>query len=182
MDPKASTSRYILTALAIILVITAFVLIALNALTIQQGGTPFLSGANQYKAGYLAARARYQTMFPSLAQPITTLNGTVADVLDNGLYIQATNVDTDMTADGLDDHRTVLTTDATVIQKITNKDPGIFAQEMSDAAKNGTPPPQPFTAQTMKLSEINVGDAVSVSVSEDARTNGQVTATTINVR
>ncbi len=189
MNSHASTSRYILTALSIILVITAFILVGLNALEIQKGGSLFSFGAPsqaqlnaQYRAGYLAARAREQTLFPAIAMPITILNGTITNLTSDGFIINATNVDTNKIADGLDTRRNVKLTSTTVIQKVISKSPKDFAKELAAGVKLDKTLPRPFTTQTIRASNLSVGENVTVMISKDARTNGTVTALTINIR
>jgi len=187
MNSHASTSRYILTALSIILVITAFILVGLNALEIQKGGSLFSFGAPsqaqlKYRAGYLAARAREQTLFPAIAMPITILNGTITNLTSDGFIINATNVDTNKIADGLDTRRNVKLTSTTVIQKVISKSPKDFAKELAAGVKLDKTLPRPFTTQTIRASNLSVGENVTVMISKDARTNGTVTALTINIR
>ncbi len=113
MGTTKSTSRYILTTLAIIIVITAFILVGLNALQLEKrlasssfgkAGTVELNA--KYVEGYLAARQKYQTMCPFANQPTYSLNGTVQSVnADGSLTILQESLESDELVDHVSDQR-----------------------------------------------------------------------------
>ncbi len=181
MEHQKSTSRYILTALAIILVITAFILVGLNALNIDQrmglslGKIQATSGQldQRYKDGFLAARAKYRSMCPTIITTGTMMSGTVTAVDASSLTVKQSSFDTDSDVDGVSDLRTVNITAQTKIQSQIAKLPQDFTREMA-AYKPGLPgqfkaPPMAYTVKSVNISDIKVGDKVDVTAANNVR-------------
>lgn len=180
-----------MTALAIILVITAFILIGLNALQLQQGGS-VLQTPNQsqldakYREGYLAARQKYQMLCPQLAQAQKNFSGKITAISGNTVTVDAANLDSDMIVDNLGSTRTINLVASTKIQRTTQKDQAEITKEMdaySQTAPSPTnPPPQLYNVTDLSASDLNVGEVVSVTTVEDARSSEQLTAVAVNVQ
>lgn len=190
MEPTKSTSRYILTALAIILVITAFVLVGLNALNIEQrlGLSPGIWGTDSaqleenYRLGYLAAREKYKGICPSVERQGSIISGIVDSVEGDSLTITQDYFDTDEKVDGISDTRHANITANTKIELHTQKDQEVLSKELA-AFKPGpdSTPPAPFILSNIKLSDIKPGDRVNVISDSELRLAEEFTALTINV-
>lgn len=179
----SSSSRSILTILAIVLVITAFVLVGLNALKTQSSKT-----SDQYTQGFLAARTMYTQMCPMVRneQSATTLTGTVQSNNGSSLVILANNLDTDQKIDGVGLTRTVTVTADTKIQQTTQKTSIELSQEVQAFIANhatGTrpTPPSPYTVTNLSLSEIKAGDVVTIQSGAPVRLLQTIPAVSIGV-
>jgi hypothetical protein len=186
MDYRSSTSRYILTALAIILVVTSFILVGLNALNLQQRlQVPSLTSTGgqdtqaAYVSGYLAARKKYQNLCPITAQAQMGFAGTVQAISGTGLKVKAENLDTDLTVDGVDDVRVVSLAANATIQKSVQKTEAQLATELK--ADHNTPP-LAVTLTSMRLADIKLGDRVFVSSLSDVRLVQTIVASSIIVQ
>ncbi|MBP9863988.1 hypothetical protein KBC54_00875 [Patescibacteria group bacterium] len=184
MEQRSSTSRYILTALAIILVITTFILVGLNALTLEQRmragvsiSNPTLLSNQGYIEGYKAARKKYAALCAIPVDNVTSFSGTIQAINSNGFTVTALTLDTDSKVDGISDDREITMTSDTKIQKITDKTPAEMAAE--DSAKA---PPTPYNVTLLQLKDLTVGQTVTVSSATDVRLEPVITATTITVR
>jgi hypothetical protein len=188
MESTKSTSRYILTALAIILVITAFVLVGLNALNIEQRlglSTGWGNSAQleeHYRLGYQAAREKYKSMCPMVEKQGSTISGTVTSVTSDSLTIEQDFFDTDELVDGVSNLRHAKISANAKIQAHTAKDPEILNKELA-ALKPGSEsqPPAPFTVTNIKLSDIKPGDRVVMTSDTELRLAEEFIALTINL-
>lgn len=188
MDQHASTSRYILTSLAVILVITAFILVALNAYQTQQGrgirlGTPSGQTADQsYIQGYLAARSKYQAICPFAGGVAYTVTGAVEKVSSRTITLFQKSLDTDSLVDRVSDERTILLTPETVIQKQVPKSPEDISKEIQAQKDKGlAPPPLPYTIQRLSVADLQQGQTITVQSSSDVRLAPSITALTITL-
>ncbi len=186
MDGQKSTSRYILTALAIILVITAFILIALNALKISTPLTSLTgqSTADAYREGFLSARTKYAAMCPLINNDGNIISGTVTAVSGDTLTITQTTFDTEESIDGVGDTRTVKSSAATKVEMTAAKDPAVFQKELAEfkpSPDKVVSPPSPVTVQAANFSDIKVGDIVRVTSDTNLRLAPEITATDITV-
>ncbi len=185
MEQRSSTSRYILTALAIILVITTFILVGLNALNLEQRmrvGSAFIPQAaapsNQgYIDGYKAARAKYKALCALPIDTVMNFSGTIKSISANSLTVTALTLDTDPIVDGIGNDREVTITANTKIQKLTDK---TVEEMMADNA--ATTPPTPFKISQLQLKDLTVGQTISINSATDVRLAPVVTAETITVR
>ncbi|MBI5654725.1 hypothetical protein HZC53_03690 [Candidatus Uhrbacteria bacterium] len=191
MESNASTSRYILTALCIILVITAFILVGLNALNIENRlGIKILPSPTnaqlqeQYKKGYLAAREKIAPLCPMVNRSGNSLSGTVKSVSGNTLTVEQKTFDTDETVDGVSNIRKVTLSANTPIQLLASKPQDVLSKELADFKpdpKNPSNPPSPFTITTIRVSDIKVGDAVTITSNKDLRLMAEFAATMVQV-
>jgi hypothetical protein len=185
MPQRSSTSRYILTALAIILVITAFILVGLNALQLQRGnglGLSLLSKQTDeaYKEGYLAAREKYKTLCP-LPAATNILTGTVVSNDGTTMRVQETSLDTDPKVDGVNDIRTITLAPSATIVEIERKTPQQLAAENPVATNKPQVPANPFTQKTIHLTDITPGMTVAVQSQDDVRLAPSIVASTITL-
>lgn len=173
-----------MTALAIILVITTFILVGLNALNLQQrmSLTSSLSpsgSANQgYIDGYKAARAKYAALCALPIENVMNFSATVKAVNANGLTVTALTLDTDPKVDGISNDREITVTAETKIQKLTDKTP----EEMSAEANATTTPPSPFKITQLQLKDLTVGETITISSATDVRLAPVITAQAITIR
>ena len=149
-----------------------------------------------YQAGFDAAREVIKNS--SLAGVLTpsnlrTLSGRVTSVGANQITIHYTP--SDPFADPALADRTILVNSSTNIVKLTQIDPKVFQTEMAAFLKavetsSSTPtqstlpstPPSSSTAVTISLTDIKVGDAVTVMASENIGTAKEFTASEIQVQ
>lgn len=186
MEQRSSTSRYILTALSIILVLTAFILVALNAVqleryvssgkSLRQSSSTDADGGG-YIAGYKAAREKYQMLCPLPVTNSLTLSGVIQSVSSNTLVVLAKNLDTDPIVDGISDERTILLSAKTKIQKLTPK----TSEELAQASNAGTFV-EPFQITVLNASSLKVGQLVSIQSDSEVRFAAKITAITITVQ
>ena len=181
-----STSRYILTSLACILVLTALLLVALNSFA-PKTQLPFgmKTTSQAYMDGYLAARAQYQNKCPNLQaeQNINHFTGTVQANDGQTLTVLQTSLDTDPNIDGVSNTRTVTVSNQTLIHAMTQKSPEALNKEIQASQKLGAAgsPPQPFTTTDIKLSDIHVGDTVMIESDQSVRLLATIPATVISI-
>lgn len=182
MPKSQSLSRYILTVLAIIFVATAFILVGLNALRLEQKiGT---TAKENYVKGYLAARSAYASMCAFSSQETSQLTGQVQIVGASSLTLVQQSLDTDPIVDGVSNARTANVTSATVIQRVLQKSPEQLKAELDEYAKLKNPKsplPSAVTYQRIKLSDIKQGDRVFVQSASNIRFLETFDATLIRV-
>lgn len=190
---SSSTSRTILATLSVCLVITAFVLIALNAYLKQPMGNKqtsnrfFGTSSDQaYKDGYEAARQRFSKMYPVLSQETRVVSGSVVEISANGLTLKQDSLAVDPKADGVSDTRTITVDAKTVISRVTEKDPDAFRKEMEvflakqgQAGTDPVSPPIPTISTPSKLSDIKPGMRISIESDVDVRLLSTIHANTI---
>lgn len=144
--------------------------------------------------GYLGAGSQYSAQldkakkaFPTL--PATqTIFGTIKSISGNVITLQTQSAVNPF--ENIPEVRTVTVTSATKIVKNERKDLNVLQQEMADYQKalkstsrtvpvagsttpaiaNMTIPPMPFTQTEIKLSDLKVGDMVSVDADKDIKT------------
>ena len=182
MDYSTSKSRYILTALAIILVITAFILVVLNALNLERLRVPSLTSNGEqaaYVNGYLAARKKYQAMCPFALHTTFGFSGTVQQVSGSSLKVSADSLDTDQTVDGVGDERTVSLAANATVQRYIKKSDAELERELSTSPPL---PPSTSTFTNITLADIKKGDKVFVTSATDVRLASTVIATSIVVQ
>lgn len=188
---QPSASRYILTALATILVITTFILVGLNALNLQKRftapeGSP--TATKGYQDGYLAARAKYSAMCPFVNQRTNTVTGVITATSANSFTITQNSLDTDPIVDGIGDERTIAITPQTQITKNTPKDPKKLAEEQaqfiaSNKSLTTAVPPSPVIQEAMSIGDLRVGQSVLVqSTASDIRFESTIYAQTVTVK
>lgn len=156
--PNQSTSRYILTALSIILVITAFILVALNAIQIQKrpGAVPAVSnGPLQIKTN------------------VTTVGGTIQAVNGSSFTMKLDQLNGQVVAANVNDVRTVMVSASTSVMSMEQKAPAEFQKEMSAYSaslktplKPGSPMrtiPLPYINKKLTLSDLKAGMSVTLT-------------------
>ena len=189
MEPNKSASRYILTALAIILVITAFVLIGLNAFNLEQrlglskGKASDEQLAARYKAGYLAARADLKTICPIIERHGDTISGKVTAVSGSKITFTQDSFDTNETIDGVKNDRTANLQTGAKIEVLNPKPVDSFNAEIA-AFKPGPNlnPPLPYTVTAGGLGDIKPGVRITLTGSGDLRLAKEFTALTVRIQ
>lgn len=188
-----SAGRTILSLLAVLLLITAFVLLALNAYMQQPVGSartnaPLFGGNSEqaYKDGYQAARNRFAQLYPGINTESRVVSGTIVSVSANGFILTQDSLAVDPKADGIADNRTISVDEKTSIVTVKEKDPDDFRKEMQEfLEKSGsrtTPPPAPplaTTETTTTLSNLRVGQRVTVESDADLRFLPTIHAVTV---
>lgn len=190
-----SASRRILAGLAIILVITAFILVGLNALQKQNGQSslmtnpiaditnPSASTDEGYVKGYLAARAKYQLLCPMVqTQNSKILSAKIASIAGSSMKVTPLNMDTDPVVDNVPDQRTVSFVGSTPIMKQTMLSPQEFAKILQNAQSQPgkmTTVPVPFTMTTSTISDLKVGQIVQITSDKETRLLETIPASSI---
>ncbi len=195
MDTTTSKSRYILTSLAIIIVITAFILVGLNALHLENrlasssfGKAGAVELDAKYVEGYLAARQKYQAMCPFANQPAYSLSGTVQSInTDGSLTVLQDSLESDELVDHVSDQRWITLTPNTIIMRSVAKSQEQFQKETAEfnsaraAGSAAVTPPSPMSEELVQLGDIPVGSRVRVESDQDIRTLERFSATRISV-
>lgn len=187
---QSSTSRYILTSLAIIIVITALALVALNAFQLEKrfsSGISANSTTEAYVQGFLAARKKYQALYPAPSPSSHLLSGVIRSVGTNSFVLTQTSLDTDPIVDGVSDDRTIVLTNNAALSIIAPKSSEQFSQELNafqHASPNKTGanvPPSPTLRQSIKPSDMKVGQMVSIESDEEVRLLSTIHAKSVTV-
>lgn len=184
-----SASRHILVSLAIILVITAFVLVGLNAWLEQHGKAPLISNPftqksidDAYARGFQNARTKYQQLCPQLAAASPKMFvGIVTSVSGQHLSVKPTNLDTDATVDHVPDIRAITISADTTIQKQLFLTPGDLAKQAKDAAdkqKAGSVIPPSMSASST-FADLKEGQTVQIVSDQDVRLLSTIPAVSI---
>jgi hypothetical protein len=171
---ERSYSRYILVVLCVSIVMTAIVLVALNAYTKSKTiPTPALQddSADAYRAGFAAAKARFEQYgLNVLAGQNNVLIGDVKSVSSAALVVTQENLMTDEIVSGVSNDRTVRVTAETAIVQETPKPAAQFEKEQDAFSKlppgTATEPPNPTVRTMIRLADIKNGDRVRVTASE----------------
>ncbi len=180
MKNSSTPSRNLLTTLAVILVVTAFVLVGLNSLQLEkklQSET-----AKSYVNGYLTARKTYQDVCPFAGRETNHFSGTVQSTNGTELLVLAESLDTDPLVDGVSNVRRITVTNSTVIQKSVKKSATQLQQELTAYAKLPSPkgpPPTEVSMVQIKLSDIQNGSKVYVESASDVRMQSVISAIVI---
>lgn len=184
MDYRSPTSRYILTVLAIILMITTFILIGLNAFNIQGR---FVTGKS-YNDGFLAAREMYQKMCPNFIGEAKSISGVVTSVQGGSFVLKQDSLDTSEEVDGVSDSRTIAVAESTKFVKYDQKSTEQMQKDLDAFIKarnennQPTPPPSLNTVRAMTFADIQVGQRVSVVSDSDVRLKEVISATTVTLQ
>lgn len=162
------------------------------AVALVAGGVAGYYGASyQYSGTLTKAKAAFPTQ-PTMQM----VSGTVKSVSGNTVTIQTQPSMNPF--ENLPAVRTVTVTSTTKIVKNEQKDTAVFQQEMADFQKamqksvpvpgsTSTPamnlptPPTPFNETVLKVSDIKVGDMVSVDAGKDVKTAASFDAVKITV-
>jgi hypothetical protein len=171
-------SRRILTGLAVILTITALILIGLNALNLKKH---FQWKSSGYVEGYNAAREKYAKMCPMINDPITLFSGTISHRSGKILTIISDHFDSGFSSN-FDEERKVIVSDQTKISKRVERDSAEYDRLLKTFDPRSTElPPMPFTFTDLELSDLNEGMNVTIQTNEDARTTAELTAINITL-
>ena len=127
---------------------------------------------------------RAKQFFPQISD-VRAISGTVTEIRGNLLVLKADPLMNPF--DEAPETRIVMITDATTIIKQISKDPDKFQRELEayqsklteTPSEDFTPLPSPFTEETLLLSDIAVGNRVSVEAAENIKTAEQFTAVRI---
>lgn len=189
---ERSYSRYLLVVLCVSITVTAVVLVALNAYANSKRPAPSGPASDQeittaYRAGFNAARERLTKYGFGAPSDTQTLTGTVRSVSGGKLIVSQENLMTDALISGITDDREVTTTASTKITRDVQKPAAQFQAEQEAFAKlPPSPSLQPPTAtikSTIRISDINVGDHVTISAQEsDITMLPSITAASISVQ
>lgn len=181
MKTEKSLSRYILVVLSISVVLTALIIVALNAYVNNQrlaqddsgiitGTAKSLSSYDEgYKDGFKVAREKY-------AQgPDKTLliQGEILETGSDQLVVKGQGLYTEESIDDVPDTRIAKITSTTKIVKqtsYTDEEYQVVLQEWN--AQGGSEvggPPLPFTEQEVAIEDVETGARVTVKADEDIR-------------
>jgi hypothetical protein len=190
MSPEKSLSRYILVVLSVSVVLTALVIVAINAYVnnarLSSGSNSFIDSTlssfsyNQgYKDGYNAARDRFNIM----PLEIRAINGEIIDITNDSVTINAVNLNTDEFVDDISNLRKAIINEDTKIFARTALSEEDFDKQLSawrsTGAMQGNPPPTGFTQTEIKLSDLKVGDTAVLTANQDIRLMETFTAESV---
>jgi hypothetical protein len=192
MSPEKSLSRYILVVLSISVVLTALVIVAMNAYVnnyrLSNDSDSFIDSTlssfsyNQgYKDGYNAARDK----FHFAPAEIRTISGKIIETTANSLTIDAINLDTDEFVDGVSNVRKVELTGTTKFFRRTALSEAEFDQAMSawrsTGATKNEPLPSSFTDEEISVSDLQTDQNIVINSNQDIRLMETFTAESIVV-
>ncbi|MBU2566911.1 hypothetical protein KKG46_05135 [Patescibacteria group bacterium] len=175
MDHQTSISRYILVVLAISVVFTTLVLVALNAwvgnnrlsqLSTNVPGLNNLSGKSYdegYKDGYNDAKEMYKINPLALSDEQYSLNGTIVSVDTEKIVIRKSETMEDVTVN--------ISTTTAIIKRVA-----LTQEQLDEKIKNWekmddegvlNPPPLPIDDTTVTSADLIAGQTVLVSAKDN---------------
>lgn len=173
-----------LVVLCVAVVCTALILVGLNAYSTPQNGMLGNTGGSQasdeeiseaYRSGFETAKQRFEKYGLGVQGDSHILVGTVQRNSGGKLIVLQENLMTDALVSGVSDDREVTTTASTKIMRVTQKSATQFAAEQDAFAKlppsPNTQPPTPTLQSQIKISDIKIGDVVTVTAKETDITN-----------
>ena len=155
----------------------------------------YFGGSRSVIASYAAKIAAVNKIFPAMPATVFSLSGQVKSINGNTIVINANPLTQNPFAEGnFPAVREVAVTGATSIIRIEQKDPAVFQKEMAASQKAmqsrtvsaGTPPaaitlPNPFIEAVLKLSDVKIGDTITVTAASDITNAARFEATKIQV-
>ncbi len=156
-----------------------------------------VTGANTYEAGWNAAKARLAAsphlgMMMNRSGEVKSVSGTVESISGNRITIKIKPLEP--LASPTLDSRIVTITNTTKITKMIPRDPQTVQKEMDAFMKSiQTPPkagtqmitppmpPSPSTKQDAIISDIKVGDTITVTAVENIKEIKKFTATEVQI-
>ncbi|OGL74120.1 hypothetical protein A3E39_03000 [Candidatus Uhrbacteria bacterium RIFCSPHIGHO2_12_FULL_60_25] len=167
---EKSASRYILVTLAVVLFVTAMVLVILQNTSFKTTGFGIKTYGDGYVDGFTKARElASQAGLPSLPTR-QALSGTITDVATDSVTFTAMGLVMDERVDGVGLTRAAYVTKDTVIVLMSlrpaeemQKLQQAFAEQMGKLKPGGSPPtpPSPFVAKEIALTDVQTGDLVT---------------------
>ena len=191
LSKPAIFMKVALIATSIVVLILA-VLLAGSALNLN---CPFGFVTDQnssYEAGWMAASQKLEEsglLRPETAE-IFTISGTITQISENQIIIKADPTVINPLAIQAPESRTVTVNPETKIIKQIPKtqeelaaDEEKFVNEREKLEPEAAPPtrPLPYTEKEIKLSELKIGDKISVTSDQNIKFATEITATEINV-
>ncbi len=191
MSPEKSLSRYILVVLSVSVVLTALIIVAINAyvnnarLSSDNGfidSTLSSFSYNQgYKDGYNAARDK----FHFAPVEVRAINGTIIEKTSNSVTINAINLDTDEFVDEVSNIRKAELNSETKFFSRTALSEEEFDKAMStwrsSGAARGEPPPSGFIDKEISASDLQAGQTIVINADQDIRLMETFTAVSVVV-
>ena len=171
---------------------TSAILLAIGALVVGVAGGYFWG----YAGGVVALPTSHaptnntavNTLTPSTPTSTLSLSGRVKSINGSVITMDANSLTpgSPLAAGGFSVSRAVTVTSDTKIIKEVPTDPAVFQQEMqayakraSSASTSTAPLPSPPTETSISLSDIKVGDVISVTASSNIMSAASFTATAI---
>lgn len=192
---ERSYSRYLLVVLCVAIIVTATILVALNAYTgtNRMGGLSSITSAitgegdtiEGYRAGFAAAKQRYEQYgLNAFSGQTNVVIGSVEGTGGQSIVVKQENLMTDQIVSGVPDDRIVLIGSDTVIVRETAKpEAQLIAEQQAFAnlpAGTATEPPYPAVRTVVGFADIKTGDRVRVMTLEaDVTQVEEVSATEI---
>lgn len=149
-------------------------------------GLGFFIGWQSTNGVLVAQLEKAKKFFPTTAD-VRSINGTI-----NKIQINIVTIDVSQSGNPFEDlptTRQVTVVEKTVIVMQQQKDSAVYNQEyklylsaLKRAATTTLSLPQPYEEKIIKLSDLKVGDTISVEASENIKTSASFTATKIIVQ
>lgn len=179
----------LLVALALVIVLTT--LLVGSQLNPNCPSGLLTNQNDSYDAGWQAANQKLMGsgLLPPEASELLTIAGAITEISGNQIILQANPVVLNPLAAPAPESRTVNITSKTKIIKQVAKTPEQLAadnQAFNDATSKLKPgatpptPPPPYTEEEIKLSDLKVGDRISVTSNVDIKFATDITASQIN--
>lgn len=151
-------------------------------------GLGYVWGSTQVAASYASKVAEVNKLFPAPTQT-QAVSGKVKQVTDSSIMLEGVSVSSNPFAGDFPTSRNVMITSATRIIKTSQKDGATLQAEIAAfqksmlASKGGVSitPPSPFSETEIKLSDIKVGDMVTVIAASDILNSGSFSATQVQL-
>lgn len=155
----------------------------------------YFRGGKDVTASYVAKIVAVNKLFPSAPANIFSLSGQVKSINGSTIVINANPMTQNPFAEGnFPAVREVTIVGATSITRTEQKDPATFQKEMtafqkatqSRTGSAGAAPaavnlPNPFTEVVLKLSDVKVGDTITITAASDITSAARFEATKIQV-
>jgi hypothetical protein len=168
-DPNASRRILLIIALCLFVV-------ALSLVIIQSVGPSSLkikTYTDGYSEGFNKARKEAAAMNPALMGQRTMLAGRVTGISGNTLLVEVSGLITDKNVDGVGNVRTVVATKDTQLESVVQLSTAEMAKQQQEfiaklsSIKPGSPtsatvPPAPIKTEKIVLSDLKIGDMVSI--------------------
>ena len=152
----------------------------------------YTNGSKVVVTSYSSKAAEVSNLFPTPQGALFSLTGSVKEIDGNIVTIDANPLTPNPFAENnFPTVRTVTVADATTITQMQQKDQATLQQEMlayqkavsaAKGASSTLTPPMPFSETAIKLSDLKVGDKITVTAGSDIRTATSFTATKIKVQ
>lgn len=155
----------------------------------------YLNGGSAIKASYASKIAAVNKFFPQIPNEVTSISGKIEKINGQTITITANPISQNPFIDiSFPQTRVVNVTSATQLTRIVPKDPATFQKEMTafqnaiqeprsatGTSQKSLNPPSSFVENNIKLSDIKIGNIVSITAASNILSVSNFSATKIQV-